>query len=124
MRTPLESSLHILAKVLNTLMESDKLTQEKLFAIVDWVRLTLSSLTLTQSYVQDLLGITQLNENQLSLEAKPFSPKEVIDFVQAIFVPLVEAKRKLKLEVEVVNHLPIDPKKQKDKASSVILLSQ
>lgn len=124
MRTPLESSLHILAKVLNTLMESDKLTQEKLFAIVDWVRLTLSSLTLTQSYVQDLLGITQLNENQLSLEAKPFSPKEVIDFVQAIFVPLVEAKRNLKLEVEVVNHLSIDPKNQKDKASSVILLSQ
>ena len=88
------------------------------------MRLTLSSLTLTQSYVQDLLGITQLNENQLSLEAKPFSPKEVIDFVQAIFVPLVEAKRNLKLEVEVVNHLPINPSKPEDKGGSVILLSQ
>ena len=88
------------------------------------MRLTLSSLTLTQSYVQDLLGITQLNENQLSLEAKPFSPTEVIDFVLAIFVPLVEAKRNLKLEVEVVNHLPIDPSKPEDKSGSVILLSQ
>ena len=91
---------------------------------MNWIRLTISSLTLTQSYVQDLLGIHQLNEDQLTLQAKPFSPKEVIDFVRAIFVPLVKAKRNLKLEVEVVNHLPIDPNKPEDEASSVLLRPQ
>ena len=105
MRTPLEASQQILIKTLNTLEQSEQLTPEIFQKVVEWIRLSISSITLTHSFVQDLLGVNQLNRNSMTLAKDLFDPNEVFAFIQAIFEPMIAAKG-LKLEFIVVDSLP------------------
>ena len=75
--------------------------------VVEWIRLSISSITLTHSFIQDLLGVNQLNRNSLTLTRDYFDPNEVFTFIQAIFEPMIAAKG-LKLEFFVVDNLPCE----------------
>ena len=64
----------------------------------------MSSLIFTESFIEDMLNMTQMGNDTFTLVSQKFEVQKVFDFVMNIFEPLCSAKN-IGLELEITKNL-------------------
>ena len=104
LRTPIESCIFLLNKLLDEISLQAK--DRKVARQCQRMKLIISQLTFAQSFVEDILNVTQLKNGAFQLTEAAFDPQKVFDYVKGIFEPLLKAKG-VALNFDVVKKLQI-----------------
>ena len=90
MRTPLQSMIYLVEQIIDILCTypvSPGLEQACKYGII-----IKSQLDLMETFVDDLLDLTQLREGVFSLVKEPFDQEDVVSFILNMFAPRAQAK--------------------------------
>ena len=85
MRTPLNSAIFFLRQVIAMFAAYENLPADFTKEALKLCSFMMSQLTLTTTFVDDLLDMKQIHEGVFTLQTAPFNPNEVLELIQAIF---------------------------------------
>ena len=90
MRTPLQSMIYLIELIIDIL--SRQPLNPGLEQACKYGTIIKSQLDLMETFVDDLLDLTQLREGVFSLVQEPFDHEDVVNFIINMFAPRAQAK--------------------------------